>query len=291
MSTPSRFLELNAGRRIALDEFGAPDGEPVFLCHGWPGSRRMAAGLDDAARACGVRLLSPDRPGVGLSTAQPGRTLRDWPALLGEIATQLGLEKFRVIGVSGGGPYALVAAWAMPERVLAAACVCGAPPLAESASTSGLHPLYRTLIGLYRWRRGALRTLFRVARPFATVRPPDWLWPHLLRFFPKPDAETLRDPTTFNICWENQRDAWLGGADGVFADAEIYALPWGFAPEEIRVPVRLWHGKQDRNFSWLLAERLAHRIPGCAVRMVDDEGHQSLPFRCTEEILRDLRGA
>ena len=102
---------------------------------------------------------------------------------------------------------------------------------------------------------------------------------------------TLRDPTTFGICWENYRDAWLGGADGVFADAEIYAQPWGFAPEEIRVPVRLWHGKQDRNFSWMLAGQLAGRIPGCAVQMVEDEGHQSLPFRRTAEILRDLCGA
>ena len=100
---------------------------------------------------------------------------------------------------------------------------------------------------------------------------------------------TLRDPATFNICWENYRDAWLGGADGVFADAEIYAQPWGFAPEEIKVPVHLWHGREDRNFRWPLAEALAARIPGAQFHLVENEGHYSLPFRQARAILGKFR--
>jgi pimeloyl-ACP methyl ester carboxylesterase len=74
------------------------------------------------------------------------------------------------------------------------------------------------------------------------------------------------------------------------ADAEIYATPWGFQLEEVRVPVRLWHGKKDRTFSFHLAEQIAARLPNCELRLVEDAGHYSLPIRHTHEILEDLIG-
>jgi pimeloyl-ACP methyl ester carboxylesterase len=72
------------------------------------------------------------------------------------------------------------------------------------------------------------------------------------------------------------------------ADAEIYAEPWGFPLEEVRVPVQLWHGKKDRTFSFRLAEEIAVRLPHCQLHLVEDAGHYSLPIRHTHEILADL---
>ena len=71
-------------------------------------------------------------------------------------------------------------------------------------------------------------------------------------------------------------------------DAEIYAQPWGFSLEEVRVCVRLWHGKKDRTFSFRLAEEIATRLPNCQFHLVEDAGHYSLPIRHTREILADL---
>ncbi len=102
------------------------------------------------------------------------------------------------------------------------------------------------------------------------------------------DAESLRDAAAFEAIFESQRRAWRGSAEGVMADAQIYAQPWGFAIEDVRVPVRLWHGKEDRAFSVRLAEQVAKRLPNCKARFVDDAGHYSLPIRHMREILKDL---
>jgi pimeloyl-ACP methyl ester carboxylesterase len=102
------------------------------------------------------------------------------------------------------------------------------------------------------------------------------------------DAESLRDAAAFEAIFESQRRAWRASAEGVVADAQIYAQPWGFAIEDVRVPVRLWHGKQDRAFSVRLAEEVANRLPNCHARFVDDAGHYSLPIRHMRDILKDL---
>src|ERR1039457_2723442 len=131
MSAAGKFISLESGGRIAIEEYGDPKGVPVIFCHGWPSSRTMAQLTDDAAREVGVRIISPDRPGIRDSSFQPNRTLLDWPPVMREIAEQVGLEKFRVLAISGGTPYAFVTAWAMSERVEAIAVVSGATPISE----------------------------------------------------------------------------------------------------------------------------------------------------------------
>jgi pimeloyl-ACP methyl ester carboxylesterase len=215
--------------------------------------------------------------------------LQDWPPMLAEAADRLGVDRFHIVGVSGGGPYALISAWAFPERVLGAATVCGAPPIAELPDHSELLLAYRALIGLHKRNRASVRLLFRVLRPCVRIPLPRRLRPLALNVLGDADAEALRDPVIFDACYETFREAWLGSADGVFADAEIYVQPWGFAPEEIKVPVHIWHGRDDNNFRWPLAEALAQRIPGARLQVVEGEGHYSLPFRQARAILGELR--
>jgi pimeloyl-ACP methyl ester carboxylesterase len=276
------------GQHVAIAEYGQPEGEPVFFCHGWPASRLQAGLLHFEALALGARIIAPDRPGIGFSPAQKGRRLRDWPALIGGLADALGLNRFRILGVSGGGPYALAAAWGLPERAIAAAVVCTAPPLADREDVSGLNPAYRWMLATYRRRPSALKWLFYLARPLAVLHPPDWVRNRILRNLPEAEAETLRDPLLFETCFRNYRESWSGGAEGLFRDAEIYAIPWDFPLEEIHVPVRLWHGLQDCNFSWQLAEEIAGRLPNCHSRFVEGEAHYSLAIRRRGEILADL---
>ncbi len=283
-----RILRLASGRTVAFAEYGDPHGAPVFFCHGWPASRLQAGLLDEQGRELGARIIAPDRPGVGYSPSHPGRTLSDWPSLLGEMADVLELKKFHVLGVSGGGPYALAAAWGLPERIPAIAVVCGAPPLGDGADPSQLNPAYQWLLRTHLNNPRTLRWLFRAARPFARVRPPDWARPWLLRRVPPAEAETLADAFIFETCFHYYRESWRGGADGLYGDAAIYADPWGFALEEIQVQVRLWHGKQDRNFAWEAAQEMAARLPHCTPRFIEDEAHYSLAIRRRREILADL---
>ncbi len=285
----SKVLQLEKGTHVAVNEYGDPAGAPVFFCHGWPSSRTMAELTDDAGRELGLRILSPDRPGINESALQPGRTLLDWPPLLGALADQLGIGEFRILGISGGAPYALVSAWAMPARVRAVAVVSGAPPISELKEHDGLLPLYRWLLAVYRRRPELLRFLAKVARPFAVRRMPPRIRPMFLKLLQPCDASVLRDARAFEACFESARRAWLPTAEGLMIDGEIYARPWGFALEEVAVPVRVWHGKKDRSFSFHLAEQVAARLPEAKLRLVENAGHYSLPIRYMQEILSDLK--
>jgi pimeloyl-ACP methyl ester carboxylesterase len=285
-----KFIQLQDGALIAFEEYGDANGVPVIFCHGWPSSRTMARLADGPARDLGIRIISPDRPGISGSSLHPDRKLSDWPCIVERIVGRLDIREFRMLAISGGAPYAYATAVAMPQRVRAIAIVGGAPPMAELVDAEGLLPLYCWMLALYRIRPRLLRRLFYLARPVLSLRPPIRLRPLLLKILMlRPcDAESLRDAEAFEAIFESQRRAWRGSAEGVMADAQIYAQPWGFAIEDVRVPVRLWHGKEDRAFSVHLAERIAKRLPNCKARFVDDAGHYSLPIRHMREILKDL---
>lgn len=284
----SPFLELQGGGVLAWEETGARDGIPLLFFHGWPASRLQGSGFRDEARKLGIRIISPDRPGIGLSTFQPDRRLLDWPPLVEQLADHLKLDRFHVLAVSGGGPYAFATAWALRDRVTAASVVSGAPPLPPETDPDALFAVYRWLLYLYRRRPELMRLLFRCARPFVTLKPPAWLWPQLLRLTARADAEILVDPAIMEGSYECYRESWRGSGLGVAKDGEIYAEPWEFDPAEIQVPIRLWHGKQDRSFHWRLAEKLCGVLPRCEMRLVEDEGHYSLPISRRMEILTDL---
>jgi pimeloyl-ACP methyl ester carboxylesterase len=286
------IIALPGCARVALAEYGDPAGVPVIFCHGWPSSCTMAELTDEVARSIGVRIISPDRPGISGSALQKDRTLLDWPVLLEALLDRVGIGDFRMLAISGGAPYAYATGWAYPHRVRGIAVVSGVPPISELTEHEGLLPLYRWMLTLYRTNPELLRSCFRAARPFVSMRASLRVARGFVRvFLQRCDAESLRDSAAFNACFESQRRAWQGSAEGVMMDAKIYAEPWGFSLEDIRVPVRLWHGRQDRSFSIRLAEEVAERLPNCTARFVDNAGHYSLPIRNMRSILEDLIAA
>jgi pimeloyl-ACP methyl ester carboxylesterase len=291
MAVRGGVLKIDGGGHIAYDEYGDPSGAPVLFFHGWPSSRSMAQLADTAGRSLGARIISPDRPGINGSSFVPERTLQDWPRVLAALVSHFALERFRILAVSGGAPYAYVSAWQFPERVQAIAVVSGAPPIAELSDRAGLWRLHRWMLALHAKNPALLRKLFRVARPFACLRMSLRYRPFLRLVLQKMDADALRDQTAFEACFESSRQAWRASLEGVMADAEIYAKPWGFQLEQIEVPVRLWHGTRDRTFSCKLAEELAPRLPKGRLEIVEGAGHYSLPIRYMDRILADLLAA
>jgi pimeloyl-ACP methyl ester carboxylesterase len=289
VKTQTQLIPLQSGGHIACDEYGDANGAPVFFCHGWPSSRTMAELTNQAAGDLGVRIISPDRPGVSGSAFQANRKLVDWPPIVCEIADALEIDQFHILAISGGSPYAYATAWEMPQRVRAIAIVSGAPPIVDLSEQSGLLTLYRWMLALYRSHPQLLRALFYVARPIACLRPPIRFRPLLLKLLLQPcDAAALHDAAAFEACFESQRRAWRASVKGVMTDAEIYAQPWGFRLEDVEVPVRLWHGKEDRAFSFRVAQEIARRLRNCTARYIDKAGHYSLPIRHMHEILADL---
>ncbi len=175
------IVQLHGGAVLAFEEYGDPHGVPVIFCHGWPSSRTMAQLADEPARALGIRVISPDRPGISGSSMQLDRKLSDWPSLVRQLVDHLEIGEFRILAISGGAPYAYATAIAMPERVRAIAIVGGVIPFAGLKDFQGLLPLYRYMLAFYRNRPRLLWQLFRLAGPFLSFRAPIRLRPLLLK--------------------------------------------------------------------------------------------------------------
>ena len=140
MSSPELLesVKLSDGRSLSFARFGDPSGKPVFYFHGFPGSRLEPQSNHDAFLKAGIQLLALDRPGIGHSTRKNKRKLLDWPDDLVEIAKILKLEKFSILGVSGGGPYALACARAIPGYLNKVTVACGPGPMDAPNATSGM---------------------------------------------------------------------------------------------------------------------------------------------------------
>src|SRR5438034_4756658 len=193
------IVQLHDGTVVAFEEYGEPTGVPVIFCHGWPSSRTMAQLTDEPARSLGVRIISPDRPGISGSSLQRDRKLRDWPGLLERLVDHLDIGEFRMLAISGGAPYAYATAVALAERVRAIAVVGGVIPFAELQDLNGLLPLYRWMLAFYRTRPQLLRWSFHLVRPFLSFRAPVQLRPLLLKMLllRSCDAASLRDNAAF----------------------------------------------------------------------------------------------
>ena len=281
------LLHLSHGGVLGFREYGDPRGEPVVYFHGWPSSSSQGVFLHRIGQERGLRVVSVDRPGLGSSTRIPDRNFLHVPPLVEELADALHLDRYYVLGVSGGGPYALACAWALPHRVRRAAVCCGAPPLDSDEARRRFLFVYRGLLTLQERSPRLLSALLAPAVMVARIRPP---WPVIklmFRVLGKRDCEAMSDHEHFELLYPAYRDAMRSGSRAVYEDGRCYSQPWPFDPGEIRVPVRFWHGNLDTNFHYSLAEKLAARIPGAVIHL-REEGHYSLPIFHTEEIVSDL---
>src|SRR6476619_5580906 len=102
MNTRNGLMQLQGGGHVAFTEYGDPNGQPVLFCHGWPSSRSMARITETAAEKIGIRIISPDRPGISESSFQAGRKLLDWPRVARALIDHLELSSVRLLAISGG---------------------------------------------------------------------------------------------------------------------------------------------------------------------------------------------
>jgi pimeloyl-ACP methyl ester carboxylesterase len=275
------------GRRLAYEEYGDPSGFPVLSFHGGLSSRLDAAPANDAALAAGVRLVSPDRPGMGLSTYQPGRRLLDWPADIDALAQALGIGRFAVMGWSAGGAYAAVCAAKMDGRVTAAALLSSAVPLDLYGTTRGLTSEDRALLFLTR----RLPWLASAAMKFSIVNASNTrLLRAVVRSFPPADRSVLAEWGPPDLALAFVREALRQGTAGCVQDYRIFGDPWGFSLEEIRVPVQIWEGSDDRTGPPGYRAFLQRHIAHATVTVVPGEGHLSLLPHQAPAIFAALRG-
>ncbi|TVY78165.1 hypothetical protein LSUE1_G004191 [Lachnellula suecica] len=296
-SPDSQTFTLPNGRTLGYAIYGplpSPSVPAIFYFHGIPGSRKEALLCTTLCASFSVTIIAIDRPGMGISTPQPGRKILDWPSDVLAIADYLKIAQFSVIGDSGGSPYALACAKAIPEsRLLKTAVVSGFYPSSSLGVKGMLFPV-RVMLFASAW----LPTV-------AVAKVLDWECGNAARD-PNPmvlekafmktmekrhekDRKCLEDEEIRKVVIGSTREALRQGSEGAAVDLGLVVGEWGFGLEEVvGQRVVLWHGREDVNTPLGMAEKATGAMKGCEFHILDGETHLSLPLNRLEGILRDL---
>ncbi|MET9154438.1 alpha/beta hydrolase [Streptomyces griseoflavus] len=276
------------GRRLRVEVSGDPQGRPVFLLHGMPGSRVGPRPRSMFLYQRGARLISYDRPGYGGSDRRPGRRVADVVQDVAVVADSLELERFAVAGRSGGAPHALACAALLPDRVTRAAALVGLAPQDaqgldwfEGMAPSNVTEFRTAVADPERFAAGIIPRSARIRDN------PARLLEELRDDLTADDRLIVSDNTVRSMLMRNYREALRTSPYGWIDDALAITGPWGFDPSSIRVPVLLWHGAQDVFSPASHSAWLADRIPRATAVLETGAAHFAA-LRALPEVLNWL---
>lgn len=270
----TKFIELRNGKEIAYCEYGDLSGKAVFYFHGTPGSRYEALHAHQAGVMFGQRIIALDRPGIGRSEYSPARSLLDWPQTVLEVAQTLGIERFGVIGVSGGGAYALACAARISANLDFAVAMGSWAPVSEEPQ---LWKMMAPLDSFFGKLSRSMPWVFYIPFSFLGYAA-KWLSPQafiksLESSLAEDDKKLLGDRVFAEFLAEDTKEAFRQGVRGPADDAILLYRNWGFRMEEIEMDVHLFHGREDKFAPYPFAEYLNRAIPDSELHDYPGRGH------------------
>lgn len=279
-------ITLPDGRVLTFSDIGDPEGTCVMHFHGAPSSRYMLDIYDDIFSDAGLRVVSPERPGYGGSSPQPGRTMADWPNDVEALADSLGVGEFVALGSSSGGPYTVACCALLSDRVIGGLVIAGATDFSWPEAREGYPAVELAIMDL---EDEAEATAYCEERfgpdgsGFFEEDPLDW---------PEPDEAFMADKEMRDHMMRTMGAAFAQGVAGYAQDMVIQGRPWPFDPEEITCPVQVVHGELDDITPMAHSRYTAHIIPGANFETVSGHGHASILDempRLTAEFIRSAR--
>lgn len=259
-------VQTTDGRKLSTQLYGDPDGRPVFLLHGTPGSRLGPHPRSAVLHRLGVRLISFDRPGYGESDRLEGRRVADAAADVLAIADAYDLKRFAVVGRSGGGPHALACAAMLPERTARAAVLVGIAPHGADG-LDWFDGMAQSNVAEFTAGASSYADILAHTKEVASaVRAnPASLLARLAAELPPPDLRVVADSGIRSMLIKTYAEALRTSDYGWVDDVVAFCSPWGFDPASITIPVLLWHGAGDVFSPASHARWLADKIPSAAV--------------------------
>lgn len=266
-------IKLPDGRWLAYAEYGNANGKAVFLFHGLPGSRLSWGLLPDDPIPSGLRIIAPDRPGYGCSDPKPHRTLLNWAEDVEQLADALGIARFDIVGVSGGGPGALACAWKMPHRLTSVGIVSSPSPTDVPGVFEEMSKTNRFFFKLA-WRQPWLPALnVRLLASMIRRNPARYINSMKLTVHDV-DRQTVSRPEIQEMLIRDFAEALRAGAKGMVDDmAANHGRPWGFPLDEIEAKVHFWVCELDRSVPPAMGRYLGNIVPNSEVTFVSVAGH------------------
>lgn len=289
MSSTNNALALPDGRTVDVFLGGDPQGFPLVMHHGTPSDSTTFADWHDACAARGLRLICVSRPGYATSTRLVGRRVASAAVDTADVLDHLGLGRFITAGWSGGGPHALACAALLADRCLAAASLAGVGPYdapdldflagmgPENVDEFGAALVGEEAVQAWMEENGAgFRDVTgeQIAEAYGGL-------------VPQIDKDVLTGGYAEQMAAETRR-ALEHGFDGWVDDDLAFTQDWGFAVEDVAVPVTVWQGDLDLMVPFAHGRWLADHLPAAHARMASGHGHISLVTRYRDEILDDL---
>ena len=281
-------IKLSDGHTVGYAEYGDPKGKPVMHFHGTPSSRFEADNpdLDAIAERLNVRYIVPDRPGHGLSDWIP-YTIASYPDIVTQFADKLGLDRFALTGLSGGGRFVASCAWKIPQRLTNAIIVSGPAPFdlpgVKEALSKDERQQYEMadkmpwLFRLFLWKfaRDARKNPASIFAMFANMA--------------DADKAMMTQPGVKRATEHMVIGAFEQGTRAAAYDWALVARPWGLSLKEIKMPVHIWQGEADTFIPVKHAQVLAEAIPNARTRFFPNEGHVMIVTHF-EELLKTAIG-
>jgi pimeloyl-ACP methyl ester carboxylesterase len=287
----SQKIILKDGRTLGYAEYGVPNGKPVFYFHGIPSSRLDGWRLHEPAKQTNAYIIAIDRPGIGLSDFKAGRRYLDWPDDVSELADNLRIDRFAVLGASAGGSYAMACASKIPQRLTAVALVSSPCPFNVPTVTKDLSRFQR--LSVFVVRRALWFARVRMSMLARKVyRDPVGIISRVngeIADIDKAvlDKSIINSPEGLNRAVATLQQAFHMGARGVTWEYSLLMNSWGFLPEDISIKIKLWHGEADKTVPVSMGRYLATTLPNCQANFLPGEGHYMV-INHARDILSDL---
>lgn len=267
-------VAVRADRRLSFAEYGPRSGPAIVWMHGTPGARRqIPLEVREYADRQGVRIIGLDRPGIGSSSPYLYPDVLDWTRDLELVLDTLAVDTVRLIGLSGGGPYALAAGAALPDRVHGVGVLGGvAPTRGDDAVEGGIIQLAVALAPLLVAARVplgiALTQGIRLVKPlagpaldlYAAVQPPG-------------DKNLLSRPEFKAMFLDDLLNGSRFQTSAPINDLILFTRYWGFELADVGVPVRWWHGDDDHIVPLAHGRHVVDRLPDATMAVIDGESH------------------
>ncbi len=285
-------ITLTNGRILGFAEYGYPFGYPIFYFHGGQESRLSSKFMDSVAKRLNVRIISPDRPGVGISTFQDNRQFIDWGNDIAELADVLRINEYSIFGLSGGAPHVLACLISDSSRIKNASIISGATPYNYKGTLKGMWFPVRLIHWFASWKNDKQLRKFIQNDFDSLVNKPEKRIKQFQNYLPKPDKKLMTATPEYG--WEfieGSKESYRQGIEAVLQEWKLYVRDWNMKLSSINFPINLWYGSEDKMAPIHRGYFYQKELANSTLKIVDDEGHFSLIRNHLEPILIELKSS